>query len=38
MYKAAGLKYKAAPVRRKYLNTKYAFMNPTEAESEDMAQ
>ena len=38
MYDEAGLEFKAAPERRKYLNTKYATMNPSEAQTESMAQ
>ena len=38
MYSKAGLEFKTAPDRRKYMNTKYAFMKPTEAEMESMAQ
>ena len=38
MYDEAGLQFKAAPERRKYLNTKYACSNPTEAQTESMAQ
>ncbi|XP_023337130.1 uncharacterized protein LOC111708096 [Eurytemora carolleeae] len=38
MYDEAGLKFQAALDRRKYLNTKYASMNPSESQTKSMAQ
>ena len=38
MYSKAGLEFKTAPDRRKFMNTKYAFMRPTEAEMKIMTQ